>query len=348
MAFDVEAWVRPNIRALKPYSSARHEYEGEAEVFLDANENPFNNGLNRYPDPLQEAVKEKLSVLKGVPVSRIFLGNGSDEAIDLIVRMFCEPRRDAIMILPPTYGMYQVSADIADVKVQQALLTPEFDIDFEAVIAALTPDTRVIFICSPNNPTGNQIPLLHVSVLAEGFRGIVVVDEAYIDFAPEESATTLLDKYPNVIVLQTFSKAWGLAGIRLGMAFASPEIIAYFNKVKPPYNVNQLTQEAALKALDNRQQQLEQVELLLRERETLRAQLATLPYVKQVYPSHANFVLAVMDDANAVYRYLVQEKIIVRNRSNVVLCDSSLRITVGTPQENQRLLEMLVNYKNKP
>lgn len=334
--------VRPNIRKLVPYSSARSEFKGKAEIFLDANENPFETGLNRYPDPLQWKLKAAISKLKGVPAEQIFLGNGSDEAIDLVVRIFCEPRQDHILILPPTYGMYQVSADIADVGIRSVSLTPDFQPDVEAILAAADAHSKILFICSPNNPTGNDVELERIRSLCAQFQGIVVVDEAYIDFSKQASCTSLLAEFTNLIVMQTFSKAWGMAGIRLGMAFASTEIIQLFNKVKPPYNINQLTQQIALEALETSYDDYKQLlSTLLSERERLVQGLRELPFVEKVFPSDANFMLIKMDDPNRTYQYLVEEGIIVRNRNTVHLCAGSLRITVGRPEENDALLNAL-------
>jgi len=334
--------VRPNIRKLVPYSSARSEFKGKAEIFLDANENPFETGLNRYPDPLQWKLKAAISKLKGVPAEQIFLGNGSDEAIDLVVRIFCEPRQDHILILPPTYGMYQVSADIADVGIRSVSLTPDFQPDVEAILAAADAHSKILFICSPNNPTGNDVELERIRSLCAQFQGIVVLDEAYIDFSKQASCTNLLAEFPNLIVMQTFSKAWGMAGIRLGMAFASTEIIQLFNKVKPPYNINQLTQQIALEALETSYDDYKQLlSTLLSERERLVQGLRELPFVEKVFPSDANFMLIKMDDPNRTYQYLVEEGIIVRNRNTVHLCAGSLRITVGRPEENDALLNAL-------
>ena len=334
--------VRPNIRKLVPYSSARSEFKGKAEVFLDANENPFETGLNRYPDPLQWKLKAAISQLKGVPAEQIFLGNGSDEAIDLVVRIFCEPRQDHILILPPTYGMYQVSADIADVGIRSVSLTPDFQPDVEAILAAADEHSKILFICSPNNPTGNDVELERIRSLCAQFKGVVVVDEAYIDFSNQTSCTSLLSEFPNLIVLQTFSKAWGMAGIRLGMAFASTEIIQLFNKVKPPYNINQLTQQIALETLETSQDDYRQLlSTLLSERERLIKGLGDLKFVEKTFPSDANFILVKMDDPNGTYQYLVEEGIIVRNRNSVHLCAGSLRITVGRPEENDALLTAL-------
>lgn len=341
---EISNLVRPNILKLVPYSSARSEFKGKAEIFLDANENPFETGLNRYPDPLQWKLKAAISKLKDVPAENIFLGNGSDEAIDLVVRIFCEPRQDHILILPPTYGMYQVSADIADVGIRSVSLTADFQPDVEAILAAANERSKILFICSPNNPTGNSIELERIRSLCTRFEGIVVVDEAYIDFAEQPSCLNLLPEFSNLIVLQTFSKAWGMAGIRLGMAFASTEIIHLFNKVKPPYNINQLTQQIALEALETSQDDYQKMlSTLLYERHRLIKGLAELKFVEQIFPSDANFMLVKMDDPNGTYQYLVEEGIIVRNRNSVHLCAGSLRITVGRPEENDALLNALNN-----
>jgi len=337
--------VRPNILRLTPYSSARHEFEGTAEVFLDANENPFNTGLNRYPDPLQHAVKEKISALKNVPTENIFLGNGSDEVIDLLLRIFCEPRKDHIIILPPTYGMYKVSASISDVEVREVPLQTDFQPDVEAVLAKADTHSKLLFICSPNNPTGNSMNRAKVRQLIAEFDGIVVVDEAYIDFAEQESCSALLSEYPNLIVMQTFSKAWGLAAIRLGMAFASEEIIQLFNKVKPPYNVNELTQQRALEALNEQHTQEMWVDQLLAQRKVVQQALTTFDFVEKIYPSDANFLLVKVPDPQELYNFLVIHQIIVRNRSTVLLCEGCLRITIGTEAENLKLLQVLQQYE---
>ncbi len=341
---NIDNLVRKNIRALKPYSSARSEFKGSAEVFLDANENPYETGLNRYPDPLQWTLKEKVSKLKGVPARQIFLGNGSDEAIDLLIRIFCEPREDHILILPPTYGMYQVSADIADVAIKEVPLQAGFQPNVPAILEASDQHSKLLFLCSPNNPTGNSMAVDLVRQLVEGFPGIVVIDEAYIDFSSQESFVSLLPTADNLVVMQTFSKAWGLAGIRLGMAFANEAIIHYFNKVKPPYNVNQLTQKMALEALAQGSQQQHWVQELLSERGRLIDELQKFHLVEHIYPSDANFLLVKVPEPVDLYRYLVNEKIIVRDRSRVLLCDGCLRITVGRPEENTRLLKVISQY----
>lgn len=335
--------VRANIKALAPYSSARSEFKGAADIFLDANENPFETGLNRYPDPLQWKVKDRISALKKVAPKNIFLGNGSDEVIDLLIRIFCEPREDHILILPPTYGMYKVSAGIADVALREVSLTPDFQPDTAAILAQSDAHSKLLFLCTPNNPTGNSFKIDTIHELCQKFQGIVVIDEAYIDFSAQASFISMLDQYPNLVVMQTFSKAWGLAGIRLGMAFASEEIIGLLNKVKPPYNVNQLTQKAALQALSNPAKQVEMVAILLKERIRLEETLKALPFVQKVFPSDANFILIRVADALGLYNDLVREKIIVRNRSNVHLCEGGIRISVGRPEENDQLIQVLQN-----
>jgi histidinol-phosphate aminotransferase len=338
---NISELVRPNIRNLKPYSSARDEFRGRAEIFLDANENPYPTAYNRYPDPLQLALKERISASKGVPSSRIFLGNGSDEAIDLLIRAFCEPNRDAILVPEPTYGMYSVCADINAVQVQRVLLSSSYDLDLPAIRSATDRSTRIIFLCSPNNPSANLLTRETVLSTVEDFDGLVVVDEAYIDFSGSESYTTQLNSYPNLVVLQTFSKAWGLAGLRLGMCFAQEMIVSVLNKIKYPYNINCQTQELVLKALANESQKDRWVNEILNERAKLVAALNDLEMVRHVYPSDANFVLVRVDDASGTYRLLMEMGTIVRDRSRVVLCEDCLRITVGTPKENETLIRQL-------
>lgn len=337
--------TRPNIWSLAPYSSARNEYSGhQAHVFLDANENPYNGPYNRYPDPLQSDVKKRISELKGVAEECIFLGNGSDEAIDLIYRCFCEPKKDNVVAIEPTYGMYKVCADINDVEYRPVLLNENFQIDASALLNACDDNTKAIWICSPNNPTGNNINRDAIKEVIEKFQGIVIVDEAYIDFSQEESMTKMLSKYPNLIVLQTLSKAWGSAAIRCGMAFASKEIIDIYNKVKYPYNVNLLTQQQALERLNNLFEVEQWVKLLLQERGRLMEAFKLLPICKKVYPTDANFFLAEMTDAQAIYDYLVKKGIIVRNRTRITLCKNCLRVTIGTKQENAELLSALRTF----
>lgn len=333
--------IRPNIWSLAPYSCARNEFTGEASVFLDANENPYNQPFNRYPDPLQLQLKDKIAALKDVRPSQIMLGVGSDEPIDLIFRIFCEPGQDNVVAINPTYGMYGVCADINNVTYKQVNLNDDFSLDAQKVLKACDKHTKVIFLCSPNNPTGNSLNRSEIEKIITGFDGIVVIDEAYIDFSNEPSWLTSLDKYPNIIVLQTFSKAWGMAALRCGMAFASEDIIAFFNKVKYPYNLNLLTQEAVYKQVENADQKNEWVKALLMERKKMIESLAALPLVKHIYPTDANFVLVKVDDANGTYKQLVDKGIIVRNRNSVTLCKGCLRITVGTPSENKQLLTAL-------
>lgn len=345
--FDVNTLVRKNILTMKPYSSARDEFKGEAEVFLDANENPYQSPYNRYPDPLQWRVKEKLAELKGVRPEQIFLGNGSDEAIDLLIRAFCEPNQDSILITEPTYGMYSVCADVNAVNVQQVLLTPDFDIDLETFPKTFDATTKVIFLCSPNNPTANLLDRDKIIEVLKRFYGLVVIDEAYIDFAKSKSFIHELDKYPNLVVLQTFSKAWGLAGLRLGMAFASENVIGILNKIKYPYNVNIRTQELALDALENNHHKEAWVKEIIKQRNKMMKALAKLKITNKVYPSDGNFVLVKVDDAHATYQYLLDKKIIVRDRSRVTLCYNCIRITIGTPEENERLIKALKKYPKK-
>ncbi|MEE1174146.1 MAG: histidinol-phosphate transaminase [Paludibacteraceae bacterium] len=337
----LENLIRPNIWALSPYSCARNEFTGEASVFLDANENPYNQPFNRYPDPLQVQLKEKIAALKDVRPTQIMLGVGSDEPIDLIFRIFCEPAKDNVVAINPTYGMYGVCADINNVSYKQVNLNDDFTLDADKVLKACDKHTKVVFLCSPNNPTGNSLKRTEIEKIILGFEGIVVIDEAYIDFSNEPSWLASLDQYPNIIVLQTFSKAWGMAALRCGMAFASEEIIAFFNKVKYPYNLNLLTQEAVYKQVENVEQKNEWVKALLMERKSLIDALQALPLVKKIYPTDANFVLVKVDDANKIYKQLVDKGIIVRNRNTVTLCEGCLRITVGTPSENKQLLTAL-------
>ncbi len=338
----LEQLVRPNIWSLAPYSSARNEYAGrEARVFLDANENPYNNPYNRYPDPLQLEVKAAISKVKGVPAENIFLGNGSDEAIDLPYRCFCRPGIDNVVAIEPTYGMYKVCADINDVEYRPVLLDDHFQITADRLLAACDEHTKIIWICSPNNPTGNSLVRSEIVSVVERFGGIVIVDEAYSDFSSQPSLRSELAKFPNLIVLNTMSKAWGCAAIRLGMAFASKEIIALFNKVKYPYNVNLLTQRQALEALSDPFQVDKWVRMLLVERSRMIEAFKLLPNCQMVYPTDANFFLAKMDDAQKTYDNLVDQGIIVRNRSRIQLCQNCLRVTVGTKNENNELIAAL-------
>ena len=341
----LEQLVRPNIWSLAPYSSARNEYAGrEAKVFLDANENPYNQPFNRYPDPLQLELKAAISKLKGIPEECIFLGNGSDEAIDLPYRIFCEPGRDNVVAIEPTYGMYKVCADVNDVEYRPVLLDENYQMKASELLAATDSLTKLIWLCSPNNPTGNCLAREEVVKVIEQFEGIVIVDEAYCDFSSQRPLRTDIGKDPNLIVLNTMSKAWGCAAIRLGMAFASKEIINIFNKVKYPYNVNQLTQQQALKALSDPFEVDKWVRMLVQERGRMVEAFRLLPICKQVYPTDANFFLARMTDAVGIYNYLVDRGIIVRNRHRVKLCQNSLRITIGTRSENNELLAALRQY----
>lgn len=340
---EIQKLLRKNIQSLKPYSSARDEYTGEAMVFLDANENPFNEPYNRYPDPVQTAVKEKIAKLKDIPAKNIFLGNGSDEPIDLLIRAFCEPGVDNIVSINPTYGMYQVAADISGVELRKVSLNDDYDLNSNEILGATDSNTKLIFLCSPNNPTGNSLNKDCMLEIAKSFNGLLIIDEAYIDFAPDKTLLPELEEYPNLVLLQTFSKAWGMAGIRLGMAFASLEIIGVLNKIKYPYNINILTQEKALELLDKKVTVQNWVKLLIAERNKMADLLSEFPFVERVYPSDANFVLVKMHDAKGVYDYLVEEGIIVRDRSKVHLCDDTLRITIGSSEENETLLNALKN-----
>lgn len=345
MRIDIASLLRPHLRQLQPYTSARDEYSGSEGVFLDANENPFGSStsqdFNRYPDPYQSALKEEIAKIKGANSAQIFLGNGSDEAIDLLFRAFCIPGQDNVILLPPTYGMYGVSAAINGVEVRNVPLTPDFQLQTEKILAAADAHSKILFICSPNNPSGNAVKREEILFLLENFPGIVVVDEAYIDFSEAASLITVLDRYPNLLVMQTLSKAWGLASLRLGMAFASPALIRVLNQIKPPYNISGLTQETVLSALQNKGKVDEFIQLILKEREFLRKELEKLPYILRVHPSDANFLLVQFEQPNQVYEDLVKEKIIVRNRSAVLHCAGCLRITVGTRAESIALLQAL-------
>jgi histidinol-phosphate aminotransferase len=347
--FNINNILRENIKRLVPYSSARDEYQGEASVFLDANENAFGSPLdtpyNRYPDPLQYAVKMRLSEIKGVPARNIFLGNGSDEAIDILFRSFCNPGVDNVILVPPTYGMYEVSANINDIEARKVSLTGDFQLNLEGIAEAIDEHTKLIFICSPNNPTGNSMNREDVETLLANFNGIVVVDEAYINFSRQKTFIQELTEYANLVVLQTLSKAWGLAGLRVGMAFASEEIIDVMNKVKPPYNVNEASQQLALKALQNIDQVNGWIKETLAQRDALVLALKNFDFVVDIYPSDANFILVKTTDPKFIYSYLVEKGIIVRDRSKIDLCEGCLRITVGTPAENKLLIETLQNFK---
>ncbi|MBQ7940863.1 MAG: histidinol-phosphate transaminase [Muribaculaceae bacterium] len=344
---NIDKLVRPNINRLSPYSSARNEFTGTAAVFLDANENPFNAPYNRYPDPLQKNVKEKLAAVKGVKPENIFLGAGSDEGIDLAYRIFCRPNIDNAVAIAPSYGMYEVCADINDIEYRKVQLDDNFCFTPADLLAATDENTKLIWICSPNNPTGNAASTDIIKTVAKGFNGIVMVDEAYIDFSNKGSMLEYLADYPNVIVLQTFSKAWGCAGLRLGAAFASPEIIDYYNKVKYPYNLNTVTQELALQALEDRHMVKVWVEELIESRTHLADELKDISCVKRIYPSDANFILVKVDNPDNLYSYLCQNGIIVRNRNRVEKCAGCLRITIGTIEENTQLLNAIKEYERK-
>ncbi len=349
MEFKLEHLIRQNIKDLRPYSSARSEFSGVAKIFLDANENSLGSPLpkwyNRYPDPLQWELKRKIASIKNIEAENILLGNGSDECIDLLIRAFCEPAVDNILICPPTYGMYEVYAQINNVQVKQVPLTPAFQLDLESMEEAIDAHTKLIFLCSPNNPTGNSLDRSDVEMILNNFDGIVVVDEAYINYSRQRSFLSELKDYPNLVVMQTLSKAWGLASLRLGMNFASNEIIKVLNKIKPPYNINGATQELAIKALDGLEEVNAMIRLTVTEREHLAKELLALEIVQKVFPSDANFLLTRFSNADRVYEYLKEKGIIVRNRSQVILCDDCLRITVGTPEQNQQLIKILSEYK---
>jgi len=345
---EIEQLVRAHIKDLKPYSSARDEFSGSEGTFLDANENPFGSivgeGFNRYPDPYQYELKEAISEVKKVNVSSIFLGNGSDEPIDLIIRLFCNPRKDKIIITPPTYGMYEVAAEVNEVEIFRVSLSETFQLIPSNILEQATEYTKVLFLCSPNNPSANALDQNHIVQLINDFPGIVVLDEAYIDFCPQYSLIDQLDSFKNLIILQTFSKAWGMAGLRLGMAFSNPEIINYLNKIKPPYNISEVTQQLALTALENVEKKEEFVTGIRKEVEYLQNELENIEIVDKVYPSDTNFLLVKFKDVRKIFEYLIGEKVIVRDRSKLERCEGSLRITAGTRKENNRLIDVLKNY----
>src|SRR6201995_3733655 len=347
--FNINNILRENIKRLVPYSSARDEFQGEASVYLDSNENaygsPLERSYNRYPDPMQYEVKKRLSEIKGVPPRNIFLGNGSDEAIDILFRSFCNPGVDNVILVPPTYGMYEVSANINDVAIKRVPLTEEYQLNLEGIAEAIDDKTKLIFICSPNNPTGNSMHRADVETVLANFNGIVVIDEAYINFSRQKTFIQELTEYANLVVLQTLSKAWGLAGLRVGMAFASEEIVEVMNKVKPPYNINEASQQLALKALQNIEQVNSWIKETLTQRDKLVLELKDHDFVQDIYPSDANFILVKTTDPKSIYNFLVAKGIIVRDRSKVELCEGCLRITVGTPDENQTLLQTLKDFK---
>ncbi len=347
--FDLEKITRENIKSLKPYSTARDEFKGEAKIYLDANENSFGSPLtkwyNRYPDPMQLKLKKKIADIKAVDPENILLGNGSDECIDLLIRAFCEPKKDIIIICPPTYGMYEVCANINNVGIKEVPLTTNFQLDLERLEEAIDEHTKMIFLCSPNNPTANSLLREDVEMILNNFDGLVVIDEAYINFSRQRTFSADLADYPNLVVMQTFSKAWGLAGLRLGMTIASKEIITVLNKIKPPYNINQCTQDLAIKALDNLEDVNGMILEIVKERDQLGYTLLQIPFVLEVYPSDTNFILVRVQDAVSVYNYLRDNGIVVRNRNNVILCEGCLRITVGTEKENRVLIDTLGSFK---
>ncbi len=342
--FNIKQLVRENVKELKPYSSARDEYvsDGSKMVFLDANENPFENGVNRYPDPQQRNLKQVLADQNKVSTANILLGNGSDEVLDLIFRAFCEPKVDNVITLPPTYGMYKVLANINNIEEKEVLLTKSFQPDVEHILETINQNTKIIFLCSPNNPTGNSFSEESIVRILEDFRGLVVIDEAYIDFSERESWLHKIQKYQNLLVTQTLSKAYGLAGIRLGVCYASVEVIDILNKIKPPYNVNELTQQRALARVLNQDQVQKEVSQILEERQKLLQTLKEIPFVQEVYQSDANFILARVDDANKRYTQLLDMGIVIRNRTTQPLCENTLRFTVGTKEENQKLIKILM------
>ena len=343
----IEQWVRPNIRSLSPYSTARDEAQGTPDVFLDANESPYPGlGYNRYPDPRQKALKARVSAIKGLPVENIFLGNGSDEAIDLMFRIFCIPGQDNAVAIVPSYGMYAVSADINDVAVKGVRLNPDFSLPVQALLDAADVHTKLLFLCSPNNPSGNAFPTEELLSLVEQFPGVVVLDEAYADFSPKGSLREKVLEYPNLVVLQTFSKAYGMAGLRLGMAFADAYVIDLMNRVKYPYNISQAAQEIVLKALE--QPRDREIAEIVAQRDRLTAALPQRSCILRLWPSDANFLLVQVADADALYAHLLQDGIIVRNRSRVPGCAGCLRLTIGTPEENDRLLQSLDRYEKSP
>jgi histidinol-phosphate aminotransferase len=348
MSFDLNKLIRPNIAKLEAYSSARDEFSGDAKVFLDANENslgsPSLKWYNRYPDPHQKIVKDKIAVIKRIPAGNIFLGNGSDECIDIIFRCFCEPGNDNVIICPPTYGMYEVSANINNVGIKKVPLLNDFQLDLIHLENAIDTNTKIVWICSPNNPTGNSINRVDIEMVLNNFNGLVVIDEAYINFAKQKTFVQELSDYPNLIVLQTFSKAWGLAGLRLGTAFASTSIIEVMDRVKPPYNINQATQEIATKALEEIGQVNDMIKIIVDMREALAEVFLTMPTVEKVYPSEANFILVKIKEARKIYEFLLTKGIVLRDRSNVALCENCLRITIGSEQENTLLIDAMQEW----
>ena len=347
---NIDDLVRENIKKLKPYSSARSEYTGDASVFLDANENsygsPLDENFNRYPDPLQWLLKDEIAKIKGVPPQNIFIGNGSDEIIDIAFRVFCEPGKDNVIICPPTYGMYKVCAGINNIEVREINLTEKFfQLDVEAILSAVNEHTKLLFLCSPNNPTGNNMHRMDIEILLNNFSGVVIIDEAYINFSRQKTFIQELTEYENLVVMQTLSKAWGLAALRLGLGFASEKIIDLFNKVKPPYNINQASQQLAIKALSNIKEVNVNIKNTVEQRNLVQQQLRQFNFIEKIYPSDSNFILIKVMDADKLYRYLLSNKIIVRNRSKEPLCENCLRITIGTSGENETLINVLKNYE---
>jgi histidinol-phosphate aminotransferase len=344
MSFDIKKYARPNILELEPYASARHEYNGKAAVHLDANENPYDteHGLNRYPDPLQTELKHKIAAIKKIAPVQVFIGNGSDEVIDLALRIFCEPGKDKIIICPPTYGMYTISAAINNVGVTTVPLVKDFQPDVKAILEAVDESTKILILCSPNNPTGNALSQSILLQLLNGFSGLLILDEAYIDYSEQETSLPLLESYPNLLVMQTLSKAWGLAGLRIGLAFASEAIIGLFNKVKPPYNISSVSQQMALQALGQKEKMESQAEEIVNQREMLARTLTGYSFVKKVFPSAANFLLLVVTDAKELYEYLATHGIVVRNRTKDI--PQSIRISIGTMEQNQYLIQTLNTY----
>ncbi|MEP7144066.1 MAG: histidinol-phosphate transaminase [Ferruginibacter sp.] len=345
---DVHSLVRENIRNLLPYSTARHEFTGKASVLLDANENaygsPLEDNFNRYPDPLQWQLKFAISKIKGVPPENILIGNGSDEVIDIAYRIFCDPVKDNVIICPPTYGMYEVSANINNVSIKKVNLTPDFQLNVEGILDAVDDNTKLLFICSPNNPTGNNMNRHDVEVLLNNFPGIILIDEAYINYSKQKTFIPELTEYPNLVVMQTLSKAWGLAALRLGLCYASVDIINLYNKVKPPYNINEASQELALEALQHTEQVNNWIREVVSQKSYLISKLQKFNFVEKIYPSDANFILVKVNDADSLYQYLANNEIVVRNRSREVLCGNCLRITIGTPEENLQLLNIIKAY----
>ncbi len=347
--FNLDNLVRENIKTLKPYSSARSEFKGRAKIFIDANENSYGSPLDidfsRYPDPIQWELKKALSQIKGVPPQNIFIGNGSDEVIDIAYRIFCEPGKDNVIICPPTYGMYKVCADINDIEVKEILLTKDFQLDVKEILAVVDEHTKLLFICSPNNPTGNDMNRMDIESLLNNFPGIVIIDEAYINFSRQKPFLQELTEYENLVVMQTLSKAWGLAALRLGLGFASERMIDLFNKVKPPYNINQSSQKLGIEALSKIKEVNENIVQIVKERNRVHDLLQQFELIKIIYSSDANFILVKVDDADKLYRYLLLNGIIVRNRTSEPLCENCIRITIGTTEENDTLINTLKNYE---